>query len=44
MKTAYKILVRRTEQKKPLWSTKYRWMDYVRLDLKEIGCELDSSD
>jgi hypothetical protein len=38
VRIAYKILVGKTEWKKPLGRTRRRW-EYIKLDLKEISLE-----
>jgi hypothetical protein len=46
MISAYKMLVRKHEWKKPLGRPRPRWEDNIRMDLREIGrrrCGLDSS-
>jgi hypothetical protein len=45
MRNAYKILVRRSEGKRPLVRPRrrYRMEDNITMDLKEIICGLDSS-
>jgi hypothetical protein len=39
MKTmnAYRILVGKTERKRPLGRPRRRWVDNIKMDLKEIG-------
>jgi hypothetical protein len=37
IRKAYKILVRKPEGKRPLGSSRYRWDDNIRMELKEIG-------
>jgi hypothetical protein len=34
---AYRILVGRPEEKRPLGRSRCRWMDNIRMDLREIG-------
>jgi hypothetical protein len=36
-KTAYRILVGKPEREKPLGSPRRRWVDNVKIDLREIG-------
>jgi hypothetical protein len=36
-RNAYKILVGKPEGKRPLGSTKGRWVDNIKIDLREIG-------
>jgi len=38
------FFVRKPERKRPLGRPRHRWVDNVKLDHKEIGCGLDSSD
>jgi hypothetical protein len=33
----YRILVGRPEGKRPLGGPRYRWEDYIKTDLREIG-------
>jgi hypothetical protein len=40
VRNAYKILVRKPERKRLLGRLKYRYEDNIKLDLKEIGCEV----
>jgi hypothetical protein len=42
----YKVLVEKTEGKRPLGRPRRRWEDGIRMDLREIGlvvCGLDST-
>ena len=34
----YRILVRKTEGKRPLGRTRCRWEDNIKMDLQEVGC------
>jgi hypothetical protein len=34
----YRILVRKSEGKRPLGRPRHRWEDNVRMDLQEVGC------
>jgi hypothetical protein len=34
---SYRILVVKTEGRRPLGRPRHRWMDYIRMDLREIG-------
>jgi len=34
----YRILVGKTEGKRPLWSPRRRWVDNISKDLQEVGC------
>jgi hypothetical protein len=36
-RTAYRILVRKLEGKRPLGSPRRRWEDNIKMDLREIG-------
>ena len=35
---AYRILVGKPEGKRPLGRPRYRWVDNIKMDLKEVGC------
>jgi hypothetical protein len=35
---AYKILVKKPEEKRPLGRPSYRWEDNIKADLQEVGC------
>jgi len=35
----YKFLVRNPERKRPLGRPRHRWVDNIRTDLQEVGCE-----
>jgi hypothetical protein len=39
MRSAYKILVGNSEEKRPLGRPWCKWSDKIKVDLKEIGCE-----
>jgi hypothetical protein len=42
---AYRILVGKLERKRSLGSSKYRWEDNIKMDLREIGWgDMDSID
>jgi hypothetical protein len=43
MRNAYNISVGKPEGKRPLGRPRRRWEDNIRMDLREIGCGLDSS-
>jgi hypothetical protein len=44
-RNAYKILVGKPEGKRPLGRSRHRWVDNIRIDLKEIGWDgVDSID
>ena len=32
-------LVRKPEGKRPLWRSRRRWEDNIRMDLREVGCD-----
>jgi hypothetical protein len=36
-RNAYKILVGKPEEKSPLGTSRHKWEDNVRMDLREIG-------
>jgi hypothetical protein len=36
-RTAYRILVGKTEVKRPLRRPRCRWVDNIKIDLREIG-------
>jgi hypothetical protein len=36
-RNAYRILVEKPESKKPLGNPRRRWVDNIKMDLKEIG-------
>jgi hypothetical protein len=36
-RNAYRILVGKTEGKRPLGKPRRRWVDSIRMDLREIG-------
>jgi len=33
----YRVLVGKPEGKRPMGTTKSRWVDYIRMDLQEVG-------
>jgi len=35
----YRVLVRKPEGKRPLGRPRRRWVDNIRMDLQEVGCE-----
>jgi hypothetical protein len=37
--TAYRILVGKSEGKRPLGRQRHRWVDNIKMDLREIGCD-----
>jgi hypothetical protein len=36
---AYRILVGKPEGKRPLGRPRWRWMDHIKMDLRETGCD-----
>jgi hypothetical protein len=42
-RNAYKILVGKPQGKTPCSKPRHRWKDNIRMDLREVGCGLDSS-
>jgi hypothetical protein len=36
-RNAYRLLVRRPKEKRPLGRPRHRWVDNIRMDLGEIG-------
>jgi hypothetical protein len=36
-RNAYRILVRKPEGKRPLGSPRRRWVDNIKMDLREVG-------
>ena len=36
---AYRILVGKPEGKRPLGRPRRRWEDYIKMDLREVGCD-----
>jgi hypothetical protein len=37
-RNAYRILVGKSEGKRPLGRPRRRWVDNIKMDLREIGC------
>jgi hypothetical protein len=37
IKTEYKVLVRKPEEKRPLERPRHRWEDNIRMDITETG-------
>jgi hypothetical protein len=37
-KGVYRVLVGKTEGKRPLGRPRCRWVDNIRMDLQEVGC------
>ena len=35
---AYRVLVGKPEEKRPLGRPRRRWVDNIRMDLQEVGC------
>jgi len=35
----YRVLVGKPEGKRPLGRPRHRWVDNIRMDLQEVGCE-----
>jgi hypothetical protein len=38
-RNAYRILVAKPEGKRPLGRPRRRWVDNIKMDLREIGCD-----
>jgi hypothetical protein len=38
-RNAYRILVVKPEGKRPLGRPRHRWVDNIKMDLREIGCD-----
>jgi hypothetical protein len=36
-RNAFRILLGKPEEKRPLWKLRRRWVDNVKMDLREIG-------
>ena len=34
----YRVLVGKPEGRRPLGRPRHRWVDYIRMDLQEVGC------
>jgi len=34
----YRVLVGKPEGMRPLGRPRHRWVDYIRMDLQEVGC------
>jgi len=34
----YRVLVRKPKGKRPMGTPRRRWVDYIRMDLQEVGC------
>jgi hypothetical protein len=37
-RVVYRVLVERSEGKRPLERPKHRWDDNIKMDLQEVGC------
>jgi hypothetical protein len=37
-RNAYRILVGKPEEKRPLGRPRHRWVDNIKIDLGDIGC------
>jgi hypothetical protein len=40
-RNAYRILVVKSEEKRPIGRPRRRWEDSIKMDLREIGCGVD---
>jgi hypothetical protein len=40
-RAVYRVLVRRTEGKRPLGKPRHRWKDNIKMELQEVGVRLD---
>ena len=38
-RNAYRVLVGKSERKRPLWRPRRRWEDNIKMDLWEVGCD-----
>ena len=38
---AYRVLVWKPEEKRPLGRPRHRWEDNIKMDLQEVGCGMD---
>ena len=38
-RNAYRVLVGRSERKRPLWRPRHRWEDNITMDLREVDCD-----
>jgi len=34
----YRVLVGKSEGKRPIWRPRHRWKDNIKMDLQEVGC------
>ena len=39
-RNTYRVLVGKSEEKRPLWRPKRRWQDNIKMDLRELGSDL----
>jgi hypothetical protein len=39
MRNAYRFLVGKPEGKRPLGRPRRRWVEYIKMDLRKIGCD-----
>ena len=35
-----RVLVGKPKGKKPIWRTRCRWVDNIKMDLRELGCDV----
>jgi hypothetical protein len=40
MRKLYKIFIEKSDWKRPLWKTSCRWEDNIKVDLKDMLCEV----
>ena len=38
-RNAYRVLVGKSEGKRPLGRPRHRWEDNIKMDLREVGCD-----
>ena len=38
-KNAYRVLVGKPESKRPLGRSRRTWVDNIKMDLREVGCD-----
>ena len=38
-RNAYRVLVGKPESKRPSGRPRRRWEDYIKMDLREVGCD-----
>ena len=38
-RSAYRVLVRKPESKRPLGRPRRRWKDNIKMDLRDVGCD-----